>query len=196
MTKQITLDLPEKVKILGINGSPRKAGNTAEMVKFCLAGAERMGYVETEFVSLAKYKWFPCTGCMKCFGFMAPAEDPYQCYAFPEDGIKALAPKIEECDGLLLAFPVYTGGVPGMFRCFHEKLHHFAPMSFTKHAGSLRHKALGVISQGGQVYGGQDQLFSCFAHGHISGHAHGRLLAHCRCPAAAVNTSWRNDNHD
>ncbi len=123
MTKQITLDLPEKVKILGINGSPRKGGNTSEMVKYSLEWAERLGYVETEYVSLADYKWYPCTGCMKCFGFMAPADDPYQCYEFPDDGIKVLAPKIAECDGLLLAFPIYTGGVPGMFRCFHEKLH-------------------------------------------------------------------------
>jgi multimeric flavodoxin WrbA len=168
MTKQITLDLPEKIKILGINGSPRKGGNTSEMVKYSLEWAERLGYVETEYVSLADYKWYPCTGCMKCFGFMAPADDPYQCYEFPDDGIKVLAPKIAECDGLLLAFPIYTGGVPGMFRCFHEKLHHFAPMSFTQHAGSLRYKALGVISQGGQLYGGQEFNYYHIAHMAIS----------------------------
>jgi len=37
-----------------------------------------------------------------------------------------------------------------------EKLHHFGPMSFTKYAGGLRYKAMAIISQGGQLYGGQE----------------------------------------
>jgi len=38
MTKRVSLALPEKVKILGISGSPRKKGNTSTMVQFCLEG--------------------------------------------------------------------------------------------------------------------------------------------------------------
>ena len=145
----------EKVKILGISGSPRREGNTAGMVKYCLEWAETMGYVETEYLSLADYKLVPCTGCMKCFGYMAPADAEYQCYESKDD-IKLLAPKVAECDGLLIGFPVYAGGVPSLLRIFMEKLHHFAPMSFTRHAGALRFKALGIISQGGAAYGGQE----------------------------------------
>ncbi len=159
MGKEISLLLPEKVKILGISGSPRKDGNTASMVKFCLEWAETMGYVDTEYVSLADYEFRPCTGCMKCFGFMAPAEDEYKCYDFENDGINFLAPKVGQCDGLLIGFPVYTGGIPGILRIFIEKLTHFGPMSFNKHAGGLRYKALGIISQGGQLYGGQEVNF-------------------------------------
>ena len=145
-----------KVKILGISGSPRKEGNSASMVKYCLEWAETMGYVETEYVSLADYEFKPCTGCMKCFGFMAPAEDGYKCYDFEKDGINFLAPKVAECDALLIGFPIYTAGVPGVVRVFIEKLTHFGPMSFNKHSGGLRYKALGIISQGGQLYGGQE----------------------------------------
>ncbi|MDP2643809.1 MAG: flavodoxin family protein [Desulfobacterales bacterium] len=159
MSPKVSFDLPEKVKILGINGSPRIGGNTASMVKYTLEWAEKMGYAETEYVALADHKWYQCTGCMQCFGYMAPAQDPYQCYQFPDDGIKDIAPKIAGCDGLLLAFPVYTGGVPAIFRAFHEKLHHFAPMSFTQHAGALKYKAMAVISQGGQLYGGQEVTY-------------------------------------
>jgi len=145
----------EKVKILGVSGSPRRSGNTASMVKYCLEWAESMGYVETEYVSLANHKLVPCTGCMKCFGYMAPADDDYQCYD-SDDDIKVLAPKVAACDGLLVGFPIYAAGVPSLFRCFMEKLHHFGPMSFTRHAGALRFKALGIISQGGRVYGAQE----------------------------------------
>lgn len=173
MGQQITIDIPEKVKILGISGSPRKEGNTASMVRYCLEWAEKMGYVETEFLSLADYRLVPCTGCMKCFGYMAPADDPYQCYESNDD-IKILAPKVAECDGLLLGFPIYTGGVPSLFRVFHEKLHHFGPMSFTRHAGGLRYKALAIISQGGQLYGGQESTYYEVARMATS---HGMLVA-------------------
>lgn len=145
-----------KVKILGISGSPRRDGNTTGMVKYCLEYAEGMGYAETEFLSLADYNFKPCNGCMKCFGFMAPDDGQYKCYEYDDD-IKLIAPKVAECDGLLLGFPIYTGGPPSLFRNFHEKLHHFGPMSFTRWSGALRYKALGLISQGGQVYGGQER---------------------------------------
>jgi multimeric flavodoxin WrbA len=144
-----------KVKILGISGSPRPQGNTAGMVKYCLKWAETLGYVETEYLSLADYDLKPCTGCMKCFGFIAPADGEYRCYEHDDD-IRVLAPKVAECDGLLVGFPVYTGGPPSIFRIFHEKLHHFGPMSFTRWSGGLRFKAIGIITQGGQVYGGQE----------------------------------------
>lgn len=145
----------ERVKILGISGSPRREANTASMVKYCLEWAESLGYVDTEYLSLADHKLVPCTGCMKCFGYMAPADAEYQCYESNDD-IKILAPKVAECDGLLIGYPVYSGGVPSLLRVFMEKLHHFAPMSFTRHAGTLRFKAFGIISQGGQVYGAQE----------------------------------------
>ena len=159
MEKEISLGLPEKVKILGISGSPRKDGNTAGMVKFCLEWAEKMGYVETEYLSLADYEFKPCTGCMRCFGFMAPADDEYKCYDYEDDDIKVLAPKVAECDGLLLGFPIYSGGPPSLFRNFMEKLHHFGPMSFTKYSGGLRYRTMGIICQGGQLYGGQESNF-------------------------------------
>ena len=109
MEKQIKVNLPEKIKILGISGSPRKNGNTASMVKYTLQQAESMGYVETEYQTLADYDFKPCTGCMRCFGANCPADDPYLCYDHPGDGIEHLAPKVAECDGLLLGYPIYSG---------------------------------------------------------------------------------------
>jgi multimeric flavodoxin WrbA len=149
----------KKVKILGISGSPRRGGNTASMVKYCLEWAQTMGYVETEFLSLADFKLVPCTGCMKCFGYMAPAEEEYQCYD-SQDDIKVIAPKIEACDGWVLGFPIYAAGVPSLVRILMEKLHHFGPMSFTRWAGALRYKAFAIISQGGRVYGAQETTHS------------------------------------
>jgi multimeric flavodoxin WrbA len=153
--EQITLQLPEKVKILGISGSPRKEGNTATMVRYCLEQAETLGYVETEYLSLADCKLYPCTGCTKCFGPDAP-DAPYQCYEHPDDDIKTIIPKMVACDGLLLGFPVYVAGVPSLFRMFHEKCAVFGPMAYSPYSCAMRYKALGVISQGRMLYGGQE----------------------------------------
>lgn len=145
----------KKVKILGISASPRRDGNTAGMVKYCLDWTKGMGYAETEYLTLADYKITPCIGCMKCFGYMAPVEDGYRCYD-TDDDIKILAPKILESDGILVGFPIYAYGIPSLLNLLLEKLHHFGPMSFTKYAGTLRYKVMGIISQGGQTYGGQE----------------------------------------
>ena len=63
-------------------------------MKCCLGWAESMGYVETEFLSLAGHKLVPGTGCATCFGYMAPAEEDYQRDGTRDD-IKVIAPKME-----------------------------------------------------------------------------------------------------
>ncbi len=157
--KRITLDIPEKVKILALNFSPRKDGITAEMMKQTLEWAESMGYAETELLSASDYTFYPCKGsaCMKCFGYKAPADDPPQCYEHPDDGVNVLMPKTLEADGLLIGFPIHGLGVPSTLRIFQEKDHQIStPLAFTRWAGARRHRALAVISQGSGVYTGQN----------------------------------------
>jgi len=52
-----------------------------------------------------------------------------------------------------------------LLRIFREKMHVGGPMSFTREAGALRYKALAIISQGGQVYGGQEVNYHAMARG-------------------------------
>ncbi|MBI2829971.1 MAG: flavodoxin family protein [Chloroflexi bacterium] len=158
-TKRITMDAPEKVKILGISFSPRKEGITSAMVKQCLEWAESMGYAETEFISAADYNFYPCKGssCLKCWGFKAPADAKQpQCYEHPDDGSNVLMPKTLEADGLLFGFPVHALGLSSLINIFLEKSHQISsPLAFTKWAGAWRYKALAVISQGMGDYTGQ-----------------------------------------
>ncbi len=157
--KQITLEAPEKVKVLGINFSPRKDGVTSAMMKECLEWAESMGYVETELLHAADYTFYPCDGtaCMKCWGHKAPADDPPQCYQHPDDGVNVLMPKTLEADGLLIGFPIHNRGMPSRLRIFEEKDHQISsPLAFSRWAGARRYKALAVISQGMGFYTGQE----------------------------------------
>ena len=53
------------MKVLGLSGSMRKNGNTAQLIRVILKRCEDAG-IETEFISLAGKKISPCTGCEKC----------------------------------------------------------------------------------------------------------------------------------
>ncbi|MBI2829573.1 MAG: flavodoxin family protein [Chloroflexi bacterium] len=154
--EEIVLDIPEKVKILAINFSPRRDGITAEMMKESLGWAESMGFAETELHHAADYSFYPCKGsaCMKCFGFKAPADATQpQCYEHPDDGVNILFPKTLEADCVFFGFPVHAGGVPSTLRIFQEKDHQISiPLSFSKWAGARRYRAIGILSQGQGVY--------------------------------------------
>ena len=52
----------ERMKIVGISGSPRKGGNTEILIKEALKGAEEEG-CDTEFISLAGKDIKHCLGC-------------------------------------------------------------------------------------------------------------------------------------
>lgn len=134
-----------RVKILGISGSPRHA-NTETAIKISLEAAEKTGYAETEYLSLADYKLIGCTGCMKCFGWQAPADGELTCYEFPEDEMRLIAPKLLEADGLIFGSPVYVIGVTALARIFMEKLHWFGFFSFTRWYGSLFRKPIGLVT--------------------------------------------------
>ncbi|KFN38413.1 FMN reductase, partial [Smithella sp. F21] len=54
------------MKVIAINGSPRKKGNTAMLLDTVLAELKKEG-IETEQVQLGGKKIHGCTACMKCF---------------------------------------------------------------------------------------------------------------------------------
>ncbi len=145
-----------RVKILGICCSPRHA-NTELAVKEALKTAGEMGYADTEYVSLADYKMQPCSGCMKCFGWQHPAEEGLKCYEFNDDsGI--ILHKMYESDGVIFGTPVYTLGPTALARLLMDKAHMFGPMSFTRYAGTMRNKPMGVIAVGGGDSAGQEHV--------------------------------------
>ena len=53
------------MKVLAINGSPRKNHNTATLLQHALDGAKSAG-AETEMIHLADYKYSGCISCFAC----------------------------------------------------------------------------------------------------------------------------------
>jgi len=97
-------------KVLGIVGSPRRDGNTAILLQRTLAPLP--DFVETETLYLKDYRIEPCEACHRC-------EAEGSCIL--DDGMQALSPKLRAADALVLASPVYMGGLSSRMRVFMER---------------------------------------------------------------------------
>ena len=104
-------------KIIAINGSPRKKGNTAEVLTFALKGAQDAG-AETELIHLADLNF---SGCKSCFACKLKGGRSYGKCALNDD-LTPILEKILASDGLLVGSPVYFGGETGLCRNFIERL--------------------------------------------------------------------------
>ncbi len=105
------------MKILAVNGSPRKTWNTATLLKRALKGAASQG-ADTELVHLYDLAF---TGCTSCFACKTRDGKSYgQCAV--KDGLKPILKKVEEADALILGSPIYFGNVSGEMRSFLERL--------------------------------------------------------------------------
>ena len=135
-----------KVNLLAISGSGRHA-NTDLALKITLdkSKEERPDWVgETEFVSLADLNLVPCTGCMKCWGWRAPADDEeFECYESHDDSAMVIK-KMKWADGIIIGTPNYNGGVSSRLKIIMEKCHCFGHLSYTRNAGKLMYKPLAV----------------------------------------------------
>jgi multimeric flavodoxin WrbA len=93
----------EQKKVLLISGSPRKDGNTAQVVAECVKMIESQG-VKTEVISFSGKKIGSCIACYKCSGTGTCTLD---------DGLNEIIVKIRESKGFIVASPVYFGTARG-----------------------------------------------------------------------------------
>ena len=96
--------------ILGIAASARKQGNSATLLVRVLD--ELRGEFRTEVVFLADLTIQPCDGCHSC-------ETQGSCRI--EDDMSRLYPRLLGADAILLASPVYMGGVTSRMQAFMER---------------------------------------------------------------------------
>jgi multimeric flavodoxin WrbA len=87
-------------KVLAINGSPRKDGNTSILIRHILKELENDG-IKTETIQLGGKKIRGCTACMKCF-----ENRDRQC-VINDDLVNTCIEKMMEADGVILGSPVY-----------------------------------------------------------------------------------------
>ena len=105
------------MKVIGINGSPRRTKNTATMLEHALKGAAAQG-AETELIHLFDLKF---TGCKSCFHCKRLGGN-YIGKCVLKDDLKEVLEKIFEADALVVASPIYYHDVTGAVRNLFERL--------------------------------------------------------------------------
>jgi multimeric flavodoxin WrbA len=105
------------MKVLAVNGGPRKNWNTATLLKSALEGASAQG-AETELIHLYDLNYKGCTSCFSCK--LKDGKSYGRCAL--NDELTPILRKIEECDAFLLGSPIYLGEVTGAMRSFMERL--------------------------------------------------------------------------
>jgi len=103
--------------VIAINGSPRKKGNTAELLNKVLEGAASKG-VQTEMINLYDLNY---KGCVSCFACKLKDGKSYGKCAYKDELTPILA-KIKDADAVVLGSPLYFGDLTGEMRSFMERM--------------------------------------------------------------------------
>ena len=123
------------MKVLLINGSPRKEGNTA----LALAEMEkifRQEGIETVTIQVGHLDIRGCVACRSCL-------KTGQCVF--DDAVNQYAPLLEECDGVVLGSPVYFAAANATLTAFLNRLFYSTRFDKTMKVGA----SIAIARRGG-----------------------------------------------
>ncbi len=101
-------------KIVVLNGSPRRNGNTSALVKKFTEGAESVGNTVTEFF----LDQMNINGCKGCFGGHSSKE----CPCVQKDDMVKIYSAVRDCDVVIFASPLYYWNLSGQLRTAVDRL--------------------------------------------------------------------------
>ena len=92
------------MKVVAVNGSSRKGGNTAQLIEAVFAPLREAG-IECELIEFAGKDIRGCTGCRRCFELK-----DRQCHG-RKDFINEVLPKLWAADAIVIGSPTYFADV-------------------------------------------------------------------------------------
>lgn len=117
------------MKVVALNGSPRKKGNTAHAIDLVLDELVKQG-IEVEVLQIGSMETSGCTGCNACF------KHRNEKCIIEGDQVNDFIQKMKEADGLLLGSPVYWADINGTMKSFLDRVFYVAGAN----GGLFRHK--------------------------------------------------------
>jgi len=135
------------MKVVAFNGSARKDGNTAILIRHAFAELEKEG-IETELIQFSGEVIRGCTACYKCF-----ATRDNRCAVSTESGdiINDCIAGLVAADGVLIASPTYFADVSAETKAFIDR----AGMVGRANASLYRRKvgaAVVAVRRGGAIH--------------------------------------------
>jgi multimeric flavodoxin WrbA len=101
--------------VLGIAGSPRRHGNSEQLLDACMAGVEETGGRADKLV-VVEYGIAPCNGCNAC-------SLTGECVIV--DRMEELYPRLEQADAIIVASPVFFATVPAVLKALYDRCQPF-----------------------------------------------------------------------
>lgn len=123
------------MKVLAINGSARKDGNTAILINTVFEELSKVG-IETEMVQFSDKIIESCKACWACGG-------KKNC-VHKNDLFQEIFEKMTQADGIILGSPVYTANISANMQAFLERAAVVTDMNRTENL--LQHKAGAAVA--------------------------------------------------
>ena len=102
------------MKVIALNGSARKTGNTTILLNFVLDELKKKK-IETELIQLAGKPLQGCIACYKCF------QNKDKRCAVKKDALNEYLQKMIEADGILLGSPTYFADISAGMKALIER---------------------------------------------------------------------------
>jgi multimeric flavodoxin WrbA len=129
------------MKILVLNGSPKKRSDTFRLTDAFLQGLNREGAHEVHIVNVIDQKIAPCRGCFGCWKRMDG-------HCVIQDGQNAILDLYRNADVIIWSFPLYCYGMPSHLKAVLDRTIPLVKMKMVKNAdGTVRHEALANFSK-------------------------------------------------
>lgn len=131
------------MKVIGLNGSPNKSGNTAGAMKLVFEQLEKAG-IETEMIHVGREKVRGCVACNGC------VKNENEACIFKDDPVNEWIQKMAQADGILFGSPVHFSGVAGTMKSFLDRAFFVA----SANGGMFRHKvgvAVAAVRRSGGI---------------------------------------------
>jgi multimeric flavodoxin WrbA len=122
------------MKVIAINGSPKKEGNTFHALKMVGDELQACG-IDFEILHIGHKLIHGCIACGKC------TENKDEKCNINTDDLNLWIQQMKEADGIILGSPVYCSGIAGTMKCFLDRLFYVSGSN----GNLLRHKVAAAV---------------------------------------------------
>ncbi len=124
------------MKVLVLNGSPKKRSDTFRLTVAFLKGLKRSGDYEVNVIDVINKKIAPCRGCFKCW---ERSDGP----CFISDDPNGILDLYRSSDIIIWSFPLYCYAMPSHLKALLDRTLPLTKMTMVqKPNGTVRHETL------------------------------------------------------
>jgi len=122
------------MKVVAINGSPHKEGNTYQALMMVEKSLKENG-IDLEIIHIGNKA---VRGCLACGGCIKNQDEKCSIHT---DSLNEWLQKMEDADGIIIASPVYYAGIAGTMKCFLDRAFFVAGVN----GGLFRNKVAAAV---------------------------------------------------